>query len=88
MSGLTELGRELRKLRIDKDLMLKDMALAMKTSPAYLSAVERGRKPPTKKLMDAVVGKFGFDLDVANRIYNDSFCPTCGRRKLTRDAPK
>lgn len=42
---ITALGKELRKLRIDRGLNMVDMATAMKMSTAMLSAVETGRKP-------------------------------------------
>lgn len=45
---LTAFGRFLRKLRIDHDELLKDMATKLSVSSAYLSAVETGkRKIPT-----------------------------------------
>jgi transcriptional regulator with XRE-family HTH domain len=37
-------GKALRKLRIDRNLLLKDMADALGYSSAFLSAVEMGRK--------------------------------------------
>lgn len=44
MSKLTPFGAELRKLRIDKELRLFDLAEKMGISSAMLSAVETGRK--------------------------------------------
>ncbi|WP_078598698.1 helix-turn-helix domain-containing protein [Evansella clarkii] len=43
-STLTVFGRITRKLRIEHDEYLKDMALHLGVSPAYLSAVERGQR--------------------------------------------
>ena len=43
---LTELGKFLRKLRIDRNELLKDMADTLKVSTAFLSAVETGKKSP------------------------------------------
>ncbi len=42
---VTEFGRELRKHRIDREQSLRDMALHLKMSPAFLSAIETGQKP-------------------------------------------
>jgi transcriptional regulator with XRE-family HTH domain len=42
---LTPFGKALRKLRIDKELTLHELALKMKLSAAFISAVETGRKP-------------------------------------------
>lgn len=42
---LTPFGKELRKLRIENDWKLKDMAAGIGVSPSFLSAVETGDKP-------------------------------------------
>lgn len=41
---ITAIGKFLRKVRIDRSLLLKDMALGLGVSPAYLSTVETGKK--------------------------------------------
>lgn len=41
---LTGIGKFLRKLRIDNEEILKDMADALGVSSAFLSAVENGKK--------------------------------------------
>lgn len=41
---LTSLGRFLRKLRIDRNELLKDMAEKLRVSVSFLSAVENGKK--------------------------------------------
>lgn len=41
---VTEFGKYLRKLRVDRNEVLKDMALKLKVSPSFLSAVEIGKK--------------------------------------------
>jgi transcriptional regulator with XRE-family HTH domain len=45
---LTDFGLEVRKLRLEKRMRLKEMAEKLKMSSAFLSAVETGRKrvPP------------------------------------------
>lgn len=43
--ALTPFGKALRKLRIDGDKLLKDMADGVNVTPAFLSAIEAGRKP-------------------------------------------
>lgn len=42
---LTPLGKFLRKLRIDRGEILKDMATKLNVAISFLSAVETGRKP-------------------------------------------
>lgn len=41
---LTEFGKALRKIRIEREELLKDMATALGVSLAYLSAVETGKR--------------------------------------------
>ena len=41
---LTPLGKALRKLRIDRGWLLKDMADGIPVAPSFLSAIETGRK--------------------------------------------
>lgn len=41
---LTKLGKELRKIRLDNDQLLKDMAQKLGVTVAYLSAVENGKR--------------------------------------------
>jgi len=41
---LTEFGKILRKLRIDRQELLRDMAKKLGVSSAYLSAVETGKR--------------------------------------------
>ena len=41
---LTEFGRFLRKMRIDKNLLLKNMADDLNVSSSFLSSVEHGKK--------------------------------------------
>jgi transcriptional regulator with XRE-family HTH domain len=43
--ALTPFGVAVRKLRLDKSLRLLDLAARLNRSPAFLSAIETGRKP-------------------------------------------
>ena len=45
MAGLTAFGIEIRKLRLDKRMRLLDLADKLGKSPAFVSAIETGRKP-------------------------------------------
>lgn len=53
----TALGKFLRKLRIDNDELMKDMADKLKLATSTLSSIENGRRNPPKgfeeKLIDA-----------------------------------
>jgi len=43
--AMTDLGKELRKLRIDLGITLMEMATTLGISSAYLSSIETGKKP-------------------------------------------
>jgi transcriptional regulator with XRE-family HTH domain len=52
---LTPFGKQVRTYRLDANVTLSDMAHALKVTPAYLSAVETGRKPPNDELVRRIV---------------------------------
>lgn len=52
---LTEFGKALRKLRIDRNEYIKDMAEKLYISVAYLSAIETGKRTIPENL----VGRIG-----------------------------
>ena len=54
----TPFGKEIRKMRIDRTLSLREMAQSLEVTSAYLSAVETGRRPITDNLFKAVVDFF------------------------------
>lgn len=56
----TEFGKILRKIRIDRGLLLKDMALGLDVSSAYLSAIETGRKAVTDDVVAKVADFLGY----------------------------
>lgn len=67
MNTLTPFGRFLRMLRLDRTETLKDMTVQLANSanytisPAFLSAVELGRKAVSGELVDAVVSTYKLD---------------------------
>ncbi|OCC02389.1 hypothetical protein BA190_23990 [Labrys sp. WJW] len=62
--SITNLAKELRKLRIDRDERLLDMAAKLNISPAFLSAVESGRKAAPTDFAERVIARY--DLSGAN----------------------
>ncbi len=48
--GLTKFGIFIRKFRLDKGLLLRDMAKSLGISSAYLSGMETGNKPIPENL--------------------------------------
>jgi len=60
---LTPFGKSLRKLRLDRGLLLKDMADLLDVSPSFLSAVEAGRKAIPARIIDEI--GHGYSLNSA-----------------------
>ena len=65
---ITELGKELRKIRIDQDERLLDMAERLEKSAAFVSAGEGGKKSPPSGFEEAVIKAYGLAADVAERL--------------------
>lgn len=56
----TQFGKLLRKIRIDRGMLLKDMAAGLDVSSAYLSAIETGRKAVTDDVVARVAEYLGY----------------------------
>ena len=56
---LTELGKELRKLRIDKGFRLTEFAELLGMYPSHVSSVESGRRSMPKDFVNRVVEVLG-----------------------------
>lgn len=52
---LTDIGKELRRLRIDREERLLDMARRLGKSSSFISAIERGAKVPPTGFEDRIV---------------------------------
>jgi transcriptional regulator with XRE-family HTH domain len=63
---VTPFGEKLRHLRDERNVTLKDMASALHVSPAYLSALEHGKRGrPSWHLVQAVIAFFNVIWDDA-----------------------
>ena len=58
---LTEFGRELRHIRIDRDEKLKDMAGKLGVTTAYLSAVENGNRNIPDSWIEIIADEYQLD---------------------------
>jgi len=66
---MTPFGRRLRELRAAKGMTLKQMAAALHVTPAYLSALENGRRgKPRKGLVMQVAAALGIIWDDAEEL--------------------
>ncbi|MCF0217153.1 MAG: helix-turn-helix domain-containing protein [Fibrobacteraceae bacterium] len=67
---LTELGKFLRKLRIDANLYLKDMAESLGVTSAFLSAVENGNRKMPESWKECLPKKFNLNDDARNDFFD------------------
>lgn len=65
---ITEFGKAIRKLRIDADHRLADMAKLIGKSAAFISAVERGEKSPPSGFEDAIINAYKMKFDAAQTL--------------------
>lgn len=61
---LTDLGKYLRKLRIDNGELLKDMADKLEISCSYLSSIETGKKKLTEQIKKKLIYTYKLDTKV------------------------
>lgn len=68
---MTPFGEKMRQLRLAKGVNQKQMAAAIGVSPAYLSALEHGRRGrPTWPLVQKIIGYFNVIWDDAAEVEN------------------
>lgn len=66
---MTPFGARLRQLRLERGVTQKQMATAIGVSPAYLSALEHGRRgAPSWALVQKIVGYFNVIWDEAEEL--------------------
>ena len=64
----TDIGKELRKLRIDRDEKLLNMADRLGKSASFISAVEVGKKPPPVGFEDVIIRLYDLDTQRAEAL--------------------
>lgn len=66
---MTPFGMKMRQLRARKNVSQKQMAEAIGVSPAYLSALEHGKRGlPTWPLLQKIIGYFNIIWDEADSL--------------------
>lgn len=61
--AVTKLGKFLRKIRIDYDERMYDMAQRLDVSSSFLSAIEHGKKKLPEELYDKIIFDYNLDED-------------------------
>lgn len=72
---ITEFGKCLRKTRIDNQELMVDMAEKLGVSPAYLSAVENGKRNAPEKWVESIIEKYSLSpasADALKAAFDDS----------------
>ena len=66
---MTPFGDRMRKLRAERNMTLKDMAGAVGVSPAYLAALEHGKRGrPSWHLIQRIIAHFNIIWDEAEEV--------------------
>lgn len=63
----TQLGKELKKLRIDLGMTLMDMAKEINVSAAFLSSIETGRKRVPDNFLETLASNFDAVAEQRNK---------------------
>ncbi len=65
---ITEFGKVLRKIRIDRDEILKDMASKLNVTAAYLSSVENGKREIPREWVFEIIQSYELGKEEALEI--------------------
>lgn len=70
---LTDFGKELRKIRIDNNEFLKDMANKLGVTVSYLSAVENGKRDIPDEWLNKIINDYNLSkneiINLKNALY-------------------
>lgn len=65
---LTQFGIFLRKLRLDSNEIMKEMATKLDVSPSFLSTVENGKKTIPKSWYEKIVNLYDLNKEQQNKL--------------------
>lgn len=65
---LTPLGKQIRKYRLDKEIILSQMAHELDVSSAYLSSIETGKRNINSDLIEKIISFFELDKTKAEHL--------------------
>lgn len=66
---LTSLGKFLRKMRLEQDELLKDMADKLQLAPTYLSSIENGNRAPSLKFISNLIDVYNLSESESDELY-------------------
>jgi len=70
---LTAFGKILRKIRIDRNELLKNMADNLNITSAYLSSIENGKRAPTETILNSVITYYSLSENDINDLKHSYF---------------
>ncbi|HYD78945.1 MAG TPA: helix-turn-helix transcriptional regulator [Paucimonas sp.] len=66
---MTPFGKYMRNLRLEKGLLLKDVADRLQVTSAYLSALEHGKKGiPSKEFVERIINGLALDAEAGKEL--------------------
>jgi transcriptional regulator with XRE-family HTH domain len=69
---MTPFGKAVRHLRIEKEMLLGEMADILHVSPSYISQIEMGKKPIPEGFSERVAGLFGLRGDELRQLRTEA----------------
>lgn len=60
---MTKFGIFIRKFRLDRGILLREMAKDLRISPAYLSGMETGHKDIPQSLADQIINVYNLSIE-------------------------
>ncbi|MDR0919007.1 MAG: helix-turn-helix domain-containing protein [Oscillospiraceae bacterium] len=67
---VNDFGKEIRKIRIDNDEILKDMADKLNVTPAYLSQIENSKRAIPTNFFDKIKNAYKLSEESLNKLKN------------------
>lgn len=84
---LTPFGKAIRKLRIDKNLTLYDLAFGIDKSPSYMSSIETGKRELSSEIFEQIVNFF--KIPKSSSLYHELVnCADQSKTYVRIDFPK
>lgn len=72
---LTDFGKALRIIRINRSINAREMASQLDISPSYLSAIENGTRSVPENLLSLILTKYkltDYELEIINKSFESS----------------
>ena len=66
--NITEFGKELRKLRIERGEKLLNMSKRLGVSASFISSIEIGKKPPPNGFEEKIIEKYKLDRTFSEKL--------------------